>query len=549
MISNNRLITAFTYRLAVLFFLLSFLAECKNPPSPDNKSAAKDTVAPHKEAEEMAEAMHGQFSDQAVLKFDSLEIKDFFSKYPLLSSYKNDVSSFYSKRSYSFAWYDNNGMIEQAGNFYSRLSNFSAEGVDAKVPYLQELDSLMASTDATEKKQEIETEVLLSGLYFYFANKVWKGLDNSATDKIGWYLPRKKIAYAQLLDSLLKTSDAFNHSREPIYRQYGLLKSYLKKYREIENTANWEQIKADKKSYRLNDSSIVIKKVKAKLSLTGDLTIADSTVVFDSALEGAVKNFQHRYGLTEDGIIGQSMIKDLNAPLQDKIEKILVNMERSRWLPMAVSGEYFAVNIPEFRLHAFNGDSSLWDMNVVVGKAASKTTIFSGKLKYVVFSPYWNVPASIYKHEVLPGMQRNKNYLAQHHMERTSDGVRQVPGPWNSLGKVKFLFPNSYSIYFHDTPSKSLFGESRRDFSHGCIRLAEPKKMATYLLRNDAAWDDNKITAAMNANKEKYVTLSKEIPVFITYLTAWVDRSGQLNLRNDIYNRDKRLMEMMMSSK
>ena len=184
-------------------------------------------------------------------------------------------------------------------------------------------------------------------------------------------------------------------------------------------------------------------------------------------------------------------------------------------------------------------------MNVVVGKAANKTVIFSGNLKYVVFSPYWNVPTSILNKEVLPGIKKNKNYLAAHHMEWNGKGVRQKPGPWNSLGLVKFLFPNSYSIYFHDTPSKSLFSEDQRAFSHGCIRLAEPKKLALYLLRDNPAWDEKKITAAMNSGREQTVTLKQPIPVFIGYLTAWVDWQGRLNFRKDIYGRDDRLAKML----
>ena len=520
------------------------MAACNNPQQTETKTEKKDTVVTP--VTQIAIEMNGKFSDQAVLKFDSLQLDSFYSKYTQLQSYKKDVQRFYKQRNFSFAWYDSKGLIEQAGNFYSRVQNLPAEGIAAKVPYIAQLDSLLESRDSVERMQQTETELLLSSLYFYFANKVWGGIDNDAITKMQWYVPRKKISYDQWLDSLLKTPDGFSHANEPVYRQYGLLKSFLQKYREMEKSTHWQQIVSTKKSYRLNDEDAVIKQVKLKLSLLGDLSTPDSSAVFDTTLQNAVKNFQHRYGLAEDGIVGQSMIKELNAPLHSKIEKILVNMERSRWLPMAVSGEYLAVNIPEFKLHSYNNDSLNWSMDVVVGRSINKTVIFSGSLKYVVFAPYWNVPNSIYKAEVLPGIRKNKNYLARHHMEVSGNGVRQIPGPWNSLGQVKFLFPNSYSIYFHDTPSKSLFGESKRDFSHGCIRLAEPKKMAMYLLRNNPSWTDEKITAAMKASKERYVTLKKEIPVFITYFTAWVDRKGQLNLRDDIYKRDQRLAETIM---
>ncbi len=188
-------------------------------------------------------------------------------------------------------------------------------------------------------------------------------------------------------------------------------------------------------------------------------------------------------------------------------------------------------------------------MNVVVGKPANKTVIFNGNIQYVVFSPYWNVPASILNKEVLPGIRRDKNYLAKHNMEWSGKSVRQKPGPNNSLGLVKFLFPNSYQIYLHDTPAKSLFGESARAFSHGCIRLENARKLAIYLLQNDTAWTPNKIDVAMHSGKEKTVTLKKTEPVFIAYFTSWVDRQGHLNFRKDTYGRDNPVAKMLLTTK
>ena len=186
-------------------------------------------------------------------------------------------------------------------------------------------------------------------------------------------------------------------------------------------------------------------------------------------------------------------------------------------------------------------------MNIVVGSTAHNTVIFTGTLKYIVFSPYWNVPPSILKKEILPAIKRNKNYLAAHNMEWNGNGVRQKPGPNNSLGLVKFLFPNAYNIYLHDTPAKSLFGEDRRAFSHGCIRLSEPPRLARFLLRNDSNWDSLKIVRAMNARKEQYVTVKETVPVYIGYFTAWVDREGKLNFRDDIYGHDQKMAARMFN--
>ena len=214
--------------------------------------------------------------------------------------------------------------------------------------------------------------------------------------------------------------------------------------------------------------------------------------------------------------------------------------------------DYVAVNIPEFKLHVYHADSLLWSCNAVVGQTIHPTTLFYGEIKYVVFSPYWNIPPGILRNEIIPGMKKSSSYLANHHMEITGyqgglPVVRQKPGPSNALGLVKFLFPNSYNIYLHDTPSKSLFNETSRAFSHGCIRIEEPAKLAAFLLNDMNEWNPEKITKAMHAGKERYVTLRNKVPVFISYFTAFIDRDNRLNFRRDIYNLDERLASMIIS--
>jgi murein L,D-transpeptidase YcbB/YkuD len=225
-------------------------------------------------------------------------------------------------------------------------------------------------------------------------------------------------------------------------------------------------------------------------------------------------------------------------------------MERMRWMPVSENGNLILVNIPEFMLHVYEGKNRVFDMEVVVGKEGHNTMMFTGDLNQVVFSPYWNVPPSIVKNEILPSMASNPGYLESQNMEIVSQEgdlpvIRQRPGPKNSLGKVKFLFPNSFNIYFHDTPAKSLFSRDKRAYSHGCIRLSDPEKMAQYLLRNQPEWTPERIQSAMNAGEEKYVKLEKKVPVVITYYTAWVADNGQLNFREDIYNHDEKIMNKM----
>lgn len=524
------------------FFALAismFFAVFCNDANSDGSSAPHADTIPQNIAITAAN-LAGNFSTQTVLSADSSIFDQFFNEHPALSNYKKDVQQFYRERHYTMAWHDSSGLIEHAANLTNRLRSLPQEGVSTAAPYLDEADSLTAEM-SNDRQVQTKTDYLLTGLYFFFADKVWGGLNESHTRKINWYLPRKELDYTKWLDSLLKIPDLKN-VKEPLYRQYRLLLPFLEQYKQLKN---WAALTPPKKSYKLGDTGEIFVHVKERLQQLGDLSQNSGSPVFDDALEQAVKNFQHRFGMKEDGVMGNQFFTELNVPPAKRIEQIEVNLERSRWLPYGRTGPYMAVNIPEFRLHAYNGDSLLWSMNVVVGKSVHKTVIFSGELKYVVFSPYWNVPSSILKNEVLPGIRRNKNYLARHHMEWNGNSVRQKPGPWNSLGQVKFLFPNSFSIYLHDTPSKDLFNEDSRAFSHGCIRVAEPKKLAMYLLRNDAAWNEQKIVQAMNSGKEQYVTLKEPVPVYIAYFTAWVDREGKINFRKDIYKRDERLAEMI----
>ncbi len=245
-------------------------------------------------------------------------------------------------------------------------------------------------------------------------------------------------------------------------------------------------------------------------------------------------------------MIGQGFLKAINTTPQQRLRTLLVNMERLRWVPDMVAPDLLLVNIPEFRLHVFEGGKEVLSMDVVVGATATRTVIFSDTLSTVVFSPTWTVPMSIVRNEILPAMAKDPNYLRKKGMEKIGGSaknpiIRQKPGASNALGRVKFLFPNSYSIYLHDTPSKSFFAREQRAFSHGCIRVSKPKELAEYLLRNDGTWTSTKIHKAMFDGKETFVKLKEKRPVTIGYFTAWVEQDGQLNFRDDVYGLDLRL--------
>ncbi|GAA4791516.1 L,D-transpeptidase family protein [Olivibacter ginsenosidimutans] len=506
-----------------------------------------------KAIQEWNKTIPGNFSEQTDLHFDSTLLAQFFVKYPGVATYKENVIKFYNERNYSYAWFDQNGLIEQAGNLTDRMLNLKDEGINKELPYNKVLDSLISLYNDHKSGDFInpELEIMLTAQYFIFANIVWAGMDEADIKANDWFVPRKKVSYTAYLDSLLQHPlNKTNASIEPVYRQYEQLRTYLKKYRALA-AMPWTNLVADKKSYKLGDSSSVLLQIKKRLWLLEDYQGDTTNGFYDSTLFRGIKAFQARHGLASDGTIGIGTLNDLNTPPKERIKQIIVNMERSRWLPVSLNTDYLAVNIPEFKLHVYHADSLLWSCNVVVGQAVHKTVIFHGEVKYVVFSPYWNVPPSIVRNEVVPGMNRNRNYLANHRMEITGKSgglpvVRQKPGPNNSLGLVKFLFPNSYNIYLHDSPAKSLYNETSRAFSHGCIRVSEPEKLANFLLRNDSTWTTTAIYDAMHAGKEKYVTLKQTVPVFIAYFTAFIDRQGKINFRKDIYSRDERLANMLL---
>lgn len=520
--------------IVVIVTLIFCVAGCKNK---------KEKAAPLPSAE--ATVIKGNFNAERNRFFDSSLVPAFLKKHAAFGHIGKEFNLFYRQRNFAFAWFDEDGMIEQAGNLYNHIKNIGEEGLNLQhLLYQQELNILMENVSALSSDSlSAEIDMMLTAQYLQYAKTVWQGIDENETLSQEWLLPRKSVSYLTILDSLISGKDVL--ANPPVYKQYYLLKEFLKEYRLAEPADSFVLSDAILKQTK-GDSSAEILVLKNKLALLGEIAPVNINAVYDSTLSEALMRFQLRTGLSPTGKIGRSDIAAINIPIHERIETILVNMERCRWVPQDPPPNHIIVNIPDFRLHVVENNKLAWSMNVVVGKSQHKTVVFNGDIRYVVFSPYWNIPYSIMKNETLPALRHNPNYLKQHNMEWNGNTIRQRPGPNNSLGLVKFLFPNSHSIYLHDSPAKSLFNESSRAFSHGCIRVAEPKRLAEYLLRNDTAWTKDKIEAAMQAGKEKTVSLRETVPVFIAYFTAWVDQKGALNFRKDIYDRDKELLSMML---
>ena len=478
------------------------------------------------------------------LVLDSAAVTSFLQTAVESDSIRSEVNHFYGRRGYQLGWFNRTGMTCAAPNFQRQLQSYSQDFADNSLKNKQ-LDALMADFEADEngfmaqKKQMEALDLWLTVTFFKYAQKVYGGTTKSPLD-LEWYIPRKKKNYQMVLDSLV-SSALCEKLQEPVNQYYIRLKDQLKKYRAIQKRGGFPLIVTNKKLLSVGENDSCLQKVKQHLFLTGDLAINDQTIAFTDSLAQAVRVFQKRMGLLESGKIDPLTQKEMNQSIDFRIRQIMLNMERLRWLPAEVEKDYLLVNIPEFRLHVFENSQQMWVTNVVVGKAATKTSIFKGNLSQIVLNPYWGVPMSIVKKEILPKMKRNSNYLAQNNIEVIDGNYRQKPGKNNALGKMKFLFPNNYHIYLHDTPAKGLFGESKRAFSHGCIRVENPKKLANYLLRNNEDWNPEKVDEILKTDTQTGIRVSPTVPVYIAYFTAWVDRNGQLNFRNDLYGLDKKL--------
>ncbi|HEY0298797.1 MAG TPA: L,D-transpeptidase family protein [Arachidicoccus sp.] len=486
---------------------------------------------------------------------DSATIDAFVSGDTSYKPFEKDFIDFYRQRNFEFAWFDTSGLVEQASNFINLLGNDDQGDSSISEKKLMALQDYFKKGIKNESHATLENaELTLTGEFFKHAQEIFKGRKNINAEDLGWFIPRKKVDFSALLDSTINgkqidASDVLN----PQFKQ---LRDYLKKYIDIKKrNESWDSLELKEAKLKLNDSGSDVANIQHRLYLLGDLSDDSHDGNFDEATKDAVQLFQKRNGLSADGIVGPGFMRAVNLPIDSLIKTLTVNLERARWIPATFAHNYVWVNIPDYKLTAYQDDTAAFTMSVIVGAAGHNTTIFSGNIKYIVFAPYWNIPESIVKNEILPGMKNNRDYIKNHNMQITGynkgiPDVRQLPGPDNALGRVKFLFPNSYNIYLHDTPNHDLFNSGNRGLSHGCVRLADPERMANWLLRYDTiTYSHQVIDSLMNNNpKEKWVTLQQTVPVYLVYFTAWVDGDGQLNIRKDIYGHDAKIADKLFTN-
>jgi murein L,D-transpeptidase YcbB/YkuD len=533
-------------KIIIVFIIANIFAKgCKN----QTKSSAMQEPAKSGEktvARNLSINKSNAYND---IFLDSADVEKFIAEEKLNDTLSTAIRGFYNTRNFEYAWFASTGLIEQAFSFHSLYSTENDRDLFNK-SLENRLDRLRIEEDNTIEAKDpstIKTELQITQRFIQYALANYRNTDISPAD-LGTFIPAKRKTISDLADSVLANNRYKNYAATN--ESYRLLREILQKYRSIEKSGGWPGIVTDPKKY---DTGHLIAIFKKRLQITGELAGNDTSELFDPELENAVKTYQLNHGYKPTGEVTRSLINDMNIPVLARMQQLLINMQRMRWMPARPEGILLIVNIPEYELYVDSGKIILFQMDVVVGAEGHNTTMFSGNVSQVVFSPYWNIPPSIVKKEVVPGLRRDKNYLKKRDMEITGrEGglpvVRQRPGAKNALGKVKFLFPNSFNIYMHDTPQKEFFSRSTRGLSHGCIRLSDPLKLADYLLLSSKMWTPEKIVSAMNSGKEQFVELKNKIPVIITYYTSWVDNKGVLHFTDDIYGHDKQMATKMFTN-
>lgn len=476
-----------------------------------------------------------------------------------------DILAFYKKRHFSYVWFTAKGLNEPARSFRNMLQRYNQAGINkfgmmwsAVKENMRRFES--GTIDSTKiDSLRVLLELQLTGNFCQFINRNFPYEKTVAEE---WFMPADTITIDSALKRIYIQKSGLDSTQ--FSKQLLLLTNQLHKYEKLRQS-EWTLITLPVKAFKIGDKNHTISLIKKRITLLTDSAYTDTSVVFDLKLKNIVLLMQRNDGITRDGIIGREFMAMINTSPAERIKQLLINIQRFKWIPDIQYNENIVVNIPEFAMHVFQAGELCWSSAVVVGKPNTSTAVFSGSMKYIVFSPYWNVPPSIIKKEVIPSVKKNTGYIYKERLEFMQNGktispasidwskypdkpfpysIRQKPGKNNSLGLVKFLFPNEYDIYLHDTPSKNLFTSASRSFSHGCIRISEPQKFAEHLLRNDPMWTTNKIVSLMNGGKETWVILKPQVPVSINYFTAWVDNNGVLNFRKDVYGLDKELMKI-----
>ncbi len=481
------------------------------------------------------------------------------------------MRNFYKDHNYKLMWFNKSNRKE----LIRILEDAYNEGLNPADYHLDHIKNLEQQVEGGNQQTELlaSLELLMSdATVLYASHLIWGKVDQSKIRK-GWDINQNPEPEG--IDALFEqykyneNLPAFFESLKPGHFMYIELRKGLKRYREIAQNGGWPTIPEGQTLKKgMTDPRVAI--VRNYFKVTGDLpgsTTAENPGLFDEELEKAVKAFQFRHNLTQDGAIGKGTLGQMNVPVEKRIDMIRINMERARWVMHQLPSDFLVVNIAGFNVRRLQDGKIIYYSNVIVGKRFHESPIFKGKMTYIEINPTWTLPYSIATKETLPKLKNNPNYLAEKHMvimdrsgkildpstidfsqystRRFPFTIRQEPGPNNALGQVKFMFPNKYSVYLHDTPARSLFSREARAFSHGCIRLEKKWELLMSLMNQPEVWNMDKINEILKSGKTTRINLPNPIDILILYWTAGADTEDRLFFNKDVYNRDEVVLKAL----
>lgn len=559
-----------------MFLLVGLgLAACSTVSS--SPGGSKGTAEPQAKMQRSLEPLSAQGEQQLRRIIQSGALSDLRS--PNFSRHQASVKEFYEETGYKLAWSQNGKLTSQARELIQVLDEAEQKGLDSEdydggrwPERVKALEGGSGESGAEHVKFDVALTVsgarYISDLYFGKVNPKALHKDFDPERKRGdpGTFLREQVASAPSVKETLARVEC-------PYPGYQRTLAALQKYLRMAKDEVRDPLPPVQKPIEPGQTYAGLDKLIRRLKFLGDLpqsaNVPAEAQIYSGEVVEAVKRFQVRHGIEADGKIGPQTIVEMNEPMSRRVEQLRLSLERWRWLPHELPEPPIIVNIPEFKLRAIDapGKPAL-AMSVVVGKAMrTETPVLEEDMEYVVFWPYWNVPPSILRGEMIPKIVKDRSYLGRNGYEvatlpgtvvtdgAVSDGVlsqlragklmvRQKPGPKNALGLIKFIFPNDNNVYLHSTPAQALFGKARRDFSHGCIRVEDPKRLATWVLKNNPGWTKERIENAFAAGKEEQVKLTRTIPVLVLYATALAEEDGRVFFLKDIYGHDKALQKM-----
>lgn len=485
------------------------------------------------------------------------------------------LTQFYVDRDMAPIWVNDTAPNERAHQLVRVLEGSRFDGLNPEDYEIQAIKALMQSNNPT-RLAELDLRLSL-GLMRFISDLGSGRTEPNALDPELFVYPRD----IDKVDAIKRAAEAKNigifvGGYRPKQVDYWRLKGVLANYRAMARVGGWPSVddgplmEGGERSPRVRQLRKLLLRLR-DLKPENDLaSTGGDPDLFDDQLIEAVEHFQSRHGLHEDGKVGSNTLRALNTPIEDRIEQMVLNLERRRWMPDHLEKRFIFVNLADFHLQLIEDGKVSFDTPVVIGSEYNKTPVFSSDMTYLVINPYWNVPKSIASGEIIPKARVDDGYFERNGFELFSDWsksatlidhttidwstldrdsfsykLRQRPGPTNALGRVKFMMPNQYNIYLHDTPDRSHFSANERSFSHGCVRVAEPEALANAILNTQDDWSLGKIEAEVKSGDRTVVRLEKPLPVQLTYLTSWVDSDNVVHFRNDVYDRDQILADAL----